>query len=774
MDATICSRVRALPRLFRGRHEVVVSIALVAAVFITFGRVCRNDFINYDDDIYVTSCAGVQSGFSAAGMTWAWTSMQGFWHPLTWLSLQLDYTLYGAHPAGYHFTNLLLHAASCVLLFGILRRSTGDLRASAFAAAFFALHPLRVESVAWIAERKGVLSTFFALLAVAAYVRYTGRPGWARYLSVVVALLLGLLAKPMLVTLPAALFLLDYWPLGRTRWLPAANAQGGGPHLPVRWLIVEKLPLLALAVAASWIAVAAERHVGAIGVQPPLVDRCGDATIAYVRYLAMTVYPAGLTAFYPRHPGSAPVAQVFGAATVLVCFCLVAMGMARRRPAFAVGWAWFVGTLVPVIGLVQIGSHSIADRYTYLPHIGLAVCLAWGLPSQILRAATPRLLAPAALLILGGLSASSRSQVDTWRDSETVWRHGLVVTGDNFMAHSNLGAFLMGKGRYDEALEHMKAALSILPNIPQAHTNLGLLFIERGQLDAAREQLTIAAELKPEDAPSRSRLGDVLWKQGRADEAVMTFAEAVRLAPDEAMLRNRLGVAFLALSRPVEAEAAFAEANRLLPRSPFILANLGAALYNRGRVAEALNYLEQAVAVDSEYSAGHEKLAMALLWLGRLEEATTQYTQALRLEPREARLHDGLGTVEQARGRLIEAVASYRTALQLAPGVVKYHRDLAGALWDQGHRDEAENEYSHASRLDPGWPYAVDGAARALATDPDPARRCPILAVQMARQACQGARDHVEFRETLADAYRAAGRPNEANAATQDVAAAGR
>jgi tetratricopeptide (TPR) repeat protein len=757
------------------RYELAVAVALIATIFASFGPVCRNDFINFDDGFYVTDCPAVQGGLSAGGVHWAWTSVRGFWHPLTWMSLQLDHDLYGLRPAGYHLTNLLLHTATSLLLWCVLRRTTGDRWHSALAAALFALHPLRVEPVAWVAERKGVLSTFLAVLTVAAYARYAARPGRLRYLAVLAAYAAGLAAKPMLVTLPAALLLLDYWPLGRTRWVVPARSDGAGTlsrnHAcsSLRWLVAEKIPLLALALAVSWLTMDAERQIGALGEQAPLDTRCGDALVAYTRYLGKTLCPAGLAVFYPRRGAAWSAEQMTGAGVLLTAVSAAALLLSRRRPAVVVGWAWFLGTLVPVVGLVQIGLHTVADRYAYLPHIGLVIMAVWGPAGLVARAAGPLLRMTGALALLAGLAVCSRLQVEHWRDSEAVWRHALAVTDDNYLAHNNLGTVLMVTGRQDEALEHFRAALAILPSYADARANLGVLCLARGRLAEASEHFAAVVRLRPQDVVGHSRLGDVLWSEGRTAEAARSFAEAVRLDPGQPEMRNRLGVALLALAKPEEARAQFAEAVRMAPSSACLHGNLGAALYNQGRVAEAARCLELAVRLDPGYTAGREKLATALLWLGRLEEASTQYVEALRNEPHDARLHDGLGTVREARGQLAEAAASYRRAVELAPGVVKYHRDLAGALGGLGRPDEAAAEFAEASRLDPAWPSAVDRAARTLVTDPEPGRRCPIVAVQMARQACSCADCRPEFRATLAAAYAAAGRPAEATAVNRTV-----
>jgi tetratricopeptide (TPR) repeat protein len=511
------------------RTTALVCLALVLLTTAAFGRSLNNGFVNYDDPEYVTSNPGVKGGLSAAGLRWAFTASDVLnWHPLTWISLQLDYQLYRLRPWGYHLTSVLLHAGSSVLLFLALRRMTGAVWRSAAVAALFALHPLHVESVAWVAERKDVLSTFFGMLALWAYADYARRPGVGRYLLVFAALALGLLAKPMLVTWPCLLLLLDYWPLGRLR--------RGGP-VPLRLVLAEKLPLFALAAVSCAVALFAQGRGGAIESlqEVPLGVRCANALVSYVAYLGMALWPAHLAPFYPHPGGALPWWQPAAAAVLLAGITALAAATAWRRPYLLVGWLWYVGTLVPVIGLVQVGDQTRADRYTYVPLVGLFLAAAWGLAD--LAAHRPALRWPviaAAVLGLAACFVCTVRQVGYWHDSQALWAHALRVTADNYVAENNLGLALLQDGRPEEAEGHFRAAVRFKATYARGYANLGLALDEQGKLAEAAACYSRALEIRPDLAATHNNLGIVLGKLGRGDEAIAQLTEAVRLDPESA------------------------------------------------------------------------------------------------------------------------------------------------------------------------------------------------------------------------------------------------
>jgi Flp pilus assembly protein TadD len=569
-------------------ETVLISAALVLLTGIAYGPVLANDFVNYDDDIYVTRNAHVQGGLSRPGIRWAFTSTDALnWHPLTWISLQLDAQLYGAHAWGFHLTSLLLHTANTILLFLVLRRMTGVPAPSALVAALFALHPLHVESVAWIAERKDVLSTLFWMLTLAFYTQFVKRPGRGRYLLVMLALALGLMAKPMLVTLPCVLLLLDYWPLGRFE----------------RWQFVEKLPLFGLVAAASAITVYAQQRAGAIEPlsEVSLPARIANALVSYVQYLFKMCWPTDLAPLYPHPRDGLSWAQAAGGGALLVGVSVLTIMQSRRRPYLLVGWFWYLGTLVPVIGLVQVGEQSRADRYTYVPLIGVFIMLAWG-ASELYQRARFRyawLALPAAALV--ACVTLTWRQARLWHDSRSLWEHTLRVTVDNYVAENNLGFALFEGGKYTQAEEHFRSALRIKPDYVRACANLGLALDKRGRAAEAVDWYRKTLELHPNLAATRNNLGVALAKQGKMDDALDQLQEAVRIDPT------------------------FTEA----------VYNLAFALARQKRFDQAIAYCRDCIRVEPQNARFRFALADLLRQQGQVEEAMRQYQEGERLN----RLH---------------------------------------------------------------------------------------------------------------------------------------
>jgi tetratricopeptide (TPR) repeat protein len=503
---------------------------LAGLTLAALGRVSGNGFIeDFDDDEYVTRNPAVKAGLTPAGARWALTAFHSHnWHPLTWLSLQADTSLWGRGPWGYHLTNLLLHTANVVLLFTLLYRTTGAAARSATVAGLFAVHPLHVESVAWVSERKDVLCGLFFLLTLLAYVRYALRPGWGRYLAVVGLFALGLLAKPMLVTLPCVLLLLDYWPLGRL-WPPDTPAAGEKPA-PARAspgrLVLEKLPLLVLAVGCSAATLAAQERIVQDWEDFPARARLLNALVAYATYLVQAVWPVRLAFFYP-HPGSAvPAGEVAGAVLLLVALSALAAWGTRRHRYLTVGWLWYLGMLVPVIGLVQVGLQGHADRYTYLPLVGVFLMLAWGGADLLARWRVPRAVAAAGgAAVVGVCAVLAWHQADSWRDSPTLWQHALDVTADNYLAHHKLGLLLLKAGEPAEARRHFEAALRIKPELAATHAALARAYEEEGRPDEAIASLQEALRLDPRLGAARRALARLYVGQGKLEEAAKVIRE---------------------------------------------------------------------------------------------------------------------------------------------------------------------------------------------------------------------------------------------------------
>jgi hypothetical protein len=516
---------------------VLVAAGLVAATLAVYGEIGNNEFFNVDDDTYIRLNPHVRSGLSDSNMAWALTAFHaGNWHPMTWLSLQLDAQLFGRNPAGYHWINVLFHIANAVLLFGWLQWLTGALWRSAWVAALFALHPLHVESVAWVAERKDVLSTFFWMLTIIAYTWYARHPAWGRYGLVMLGFALGLMAKTMLVTLPFVLLLLDYWPLSRWRFGPAPSeiaARSFAAQSHAR-LLAEKLPLLALAAGASIVTISAQTQASLVQSfdEVPFGDRVANAVVSYIRYIGMMFWPMDLAAYYPHPRDTLPLWQALAAGCILVLVSIIVLKAGRRRPYLPVGWFWYLGTLVPVIGLVQVGTQALADRYTYVPLIGLFVVVVWRVTDWWLGRDLPEvILAAFAGFTLALLMLVSWLQVRYWADSITMWMHTLHVTKNNYVAHSQVGLAYLNHGFSGEALPHFQEAARLRPDLPDMHCGVGAALFQQGKLKEARAQFEAALALAPRNSKTQTYLGTTDWRLGKIEQAIEHLTAAIEIDP---------------------------------------------------------------------------------------------------------------------------------------------------------------------------------------------------------------------------------------------------
>jgi tetratricopeptide (TPR) repeat protein len=580
---------------------------LAAVVLMFYSPVTHNGFVNYDDDGYITANPHVRSGLTWATVKWAFTTYdQGNWHPLTWLSHALDCELFGLNPAGPHDMNVLLHAANAVLLFLLLQSATGFRWPSLMVAALFALHPMNVESVAWADERKNVLSMLFFLLALHAYVWYTRRPGLRRYAAVAFFFALALLSKPQVIALPFLLLLWDYWPLGRigAPVVPGPTAPGENvPRLSSGWLVLEKAPLLLLSAVSAVVTVNAQR--AGLAVQTfsrySLLLRLETAVVSYVRYLGKALWPSQLVALYP-HPTKVYPAWQAGAAVVLLLLITALVLRARNRRYLAVGWFWFLGSLVPMIGLVQVGFQAMADRYAYIPFIGLFLMITWLAADWAqARQVSARWLAVAAVCCLLALGTLTYRQVGYWHDSSSFWLRTLALTRENYVAQNNLGEFLFNQGRTEEAAAHFRSALDIRPDGLTANLNLGAYEDGRGNLPAAIERYQMVARHAADlgmRATAYSSLGFAYRGMGQATKAKQCFETALRLEPDWARAMTGLGL--------------IAQEN--------------------GDMTEAIRQYSRAVAVQPT-DVGYLLLAQALRQEGRLDEATAISERVARFSP---------------------------------------------------------------------------------------------------------------------------------------------
>jgi tetratricopeptide (TPR) repeat protein len=660
------------------RRDWLIAGALAVLTYVVFAPALDCDFVNLDDPDYVTRNVHVKAGLNAAETRWALTSFEyGNWFPLTWLSLELDATLWQKpesaepDPRGFHLTNVLVHSASAALLFLTLRALTGALWPSIAAAALFAVHPLRVESVAWVAERKDVLSTFFGILALRAYASYVRQPSSRHYLAVAVALLLSLLCKPMMVTLPCLLLVLDWWPLQRAQTLRDCGR-----------LLVEKWLLFALVATASVTAFLAQTRGGA--VMPletfPLTARLENAAISYVEYLKNTVWPVDLAVFYPHRYYSwgagLSLPVVAGAILFLIVVTAAAIRLRQRAPYLLAGWLWYVGTLVPVIGVVQAGDQSHADRYSYFSQVGILVAVCWGVAD--LARAWPRLAVAATALAVLILSVVTRQQLTVWQDSETLWRHDLSAAGDNPLGLTDLGVALDDLGKNDEADRYFRKSLELSPRAFLPHINRGNLMLHQNKLAEAEAEFRTACELQPYIPLPRTQLSEVLLREGRVEEAASVNQKALDMAPELSGARCNMGLIESVRHNYREAAYQFREAIRLQPKFTEAHCGLGNLLFNEGKVKEGLDELREALRCNPRYGEGHFCLGKALLKL-RDPDAIWHFEKAAECSPNLPMIWSALGNIRARQGRWGEAVSCFERAVELDPNSAENRNSLADA-----------------------------------------------------------------------------------------------
>jgi tetratricopeptide (TPR) repeat protein len=775
-----------MPRNRNLERPWLVCALLALAVLAVYLPVRGLGFLTFDDDYYVTGNPHVAAGLTTAGLRWAFTHIHSAnWHPLTWLSHMLDCQLYGLRPAGHHLTNLLFHAANTVLLFLWLRSLTAAFWRSALVAALFALHPLHVESVAWVAERKDVLCSFFGLLSLWAYSRYAqgrmhnaegssqrpdargrkaksasdrttdhgtrtaGRstfhlPASTFYLLSLCFFALGLMSKPMLVTWPCVMLLLDYWPLGRMQKAEGRRQKAEGDSSSFilhnsSFILLEKLPFFALSAASCVITVVAQRAGGALAtlVTLPLGARMLNALDSYLRYLWQLVWPADLAVVYTFT--ARPAAELAVAGLLVTGVTLIALWQQKRRPYLLVGWAWYVGTLVPVIGLVQVGNQTMADRYTYLPAIGLFIMLAWG--AAEVAAAWPRgrkVLAAAASAALIACGLVAHSQLRYWQNSESLFRHALGINRNNFVAWSGLGYYLGEQGQPREAEACYRAAVEISPSFAEAWNGLGY----------------------------------ALANLGNYDEAIASYEKAVSLNPHHIKARNNLAIALAACGRVEEAKAQCRAALQVDPQAAEPHSNLGALLAREGQWEQAIAEYRLALDRDPDLTEAQCGLAGALAKEGKSDDAVRALSDFLKAQPSCAPARLQLGVILARQGRTDQAIAEFLELLRADPGDSAAHYHLALALSAQGKSNEALTHYRAALQARPDFPEALNNLAWLRATHPDSQLRDGREAVELAERACR----LTEYKQaamlgTLAAAYAEAGRFPEAVEAAEKAKA---
>jgi protein O-mannosyl-transferase len=703
-----------------------ICCGLLAITWLVFGRAVGFDFFNYDDSFYVYQNPSISNGLTRAGVVSALTQpLVGNWHPLTSFSLMLDAQFFGLNASGYHFVNLLLHTATVLLLFFVLRAMTGAVWRSALVAAIFAIHPLRAESVVWVSERKDVLSGVFFMLALGAYYRYARKaPVVGSYLMVVVALALGLLSKAMLVTFPFLLLVLDYWPLRRFSFSPVTEARGTEERpapAPVSWLLLEKIPFLGLAVAISIATIVAQKQALSTAENWPLSWRVDNALVAIWIYLRQMVWPADLAVFYP-HPKGTLSLWIVGVSLVALLAVTLSVFVARKKyPYLITGWLWYLGMLVPVIGLIQVGAQAHADRYTYLPQIGIYLSVIWAITDLSARWKWRKvILGTASALAISLLMTLSWRQVGYWSSSVRLWRHTLAVTTNNDVAERGLGTELLRLGRVDEAIAHDRAALRIHPRDANGLTNLANALLQKKEYPEAIRLYREVIGVRPNDSEMRRNLGKALYQSGAIDQAVAEFREALRI-------------------RPHDSDAAY---------------SLGNIFLEKGDAEAAIPYFRKATEANRNNVAARYNLAIALQRNGDLEQAIAQFRQTLQLDPRNVGAHNNLAITFLKAGQAKDAIAEWEAALRLQPNNAEMHNNLAVALLEEGRVAAAVREWEETLRLQPDRVGTQITLSWILATAPESTVRDGARALALAQRAFKVAapRNPLVFR-VLAAAY---------------------
>ncbi len=636
---------------------VLACLLIVAAVLIVYSQVVTHDFISYDDGIYVTNNEYVKAGLSLSNIRQAFSlegcSNRTYYHPVTWLSHMLDVELYGLDPGMHHLTNVFLHALNTALLFSLLFSATGSLWASVLAASLFGLHPINVDSVAWLAERKNVLSTTFWMLSIMAYLRYAKRRSFMRYLPVPACFILGLLTKPSIVALPGVLLLMDFWPLKRIRFEGsfAGNmrnlARGIRAKESIGLIAAEKVPLLALSILSVYVSRLSLQHITVPTSVVPMTLRFENAVVSCVKYLGKMLLPVDLTFFYP-YPVLIPVWKVAGAAAIVLAITFFCVKEMSRRPFLLFGWLWYLGTIFPVLGIMQGGQWpQIAERWAYIPFIGGYIALSWGAVEIIghlkagagVKAAAAAAAAVASILFLSGMTWN---QIGYWKDDYSLYTHGIKVNPENFVAQNNLGSALLAMDRVDEAVVHYTRAIDISPDFPEPNYNLGVLYLRQKNPDKALGFLRRAIQLNPKDSDAYMSLGILSLERGSADEAVSSLLVS----------------------------------QQLNPHNPEICFNLGMAYYRKGDLATATGYFSRTVRIDPHYAEAHYNLGVIFVNQMKIQEAVDQFSRTVALNPRHKEAHYNLGKAFSDLGRMNQSISHYAEALKIDPGFTPAQQQL--------------------------------------------------------------------------------------------------
>jgi tetratricopeptide (TPR) repeat protein len=640
-----------MPDKFRltNQHFIILIIVMLTIFILSaYWPVQKYDFINYDDTVYVTSNYSIQKKITFESIKSIFGHVHtGHWHPVTMMSHMLDWQLFGDKAGGHHWTNVIIHIFNTILLFLLFNKLTGAMWRSAFIAALFAIHPLNVESVAWISERKNVLSTFFLILTMFFYVWYVKNPNWKRYLPVFLCFALGLMSKPMLVTLPFILLLLDYWPLNRLQIYSTEN-----DHLKIKEvirrnsnkifnLVLEKVPLFVLSAISVLLTLYAARYVGTVSSfeSLPLRERISNAVVSYVLYIKKLFWPTDLAVFYPI--SAIPVWQFFIASLFLIIVTVFVCRYFRKYPYLFIGWFWYLGTLVPVIGLIQVGSQAMADRYAYVPLIGIFIIMAWGITDIARTKYLKNIVAIVSGISLIILFIITSFQIQYWRDTTSLFERAVNVTKNNFTAKFGLGNELLKRNKIDEAIKHYYESLILDPENDTILAAFAWALHMKGENDKAIDMLRLALRFNPKSMDAHNRLGVILFQEGHIDEAIIEYKKAIDLNNDE-----------------------------LLPHR-----NLGNALVEKGKIDEAINEYREVLRINPQYAGAHDKIAMLLMSQNKNVEAIKHFKEAIKLSPTYADAHFHLAKILKREGFEAESSYHFQEAISINPEYKNYKKN---------------------------------------------------------------------------------------------------
>jgi protein O-mannosyl-transferase len=746
---------------------ILICLFLISVTLFVYWPVQDYDFVNFDDSIYVYENRYVQEGLTLRSILWAFSfsKKEGtYWHPLAWLSHMLDCQLYGLNPGKHHLTNLFFHIANSLLLFLIFKLMTGNIWRSAFIATLFAIHPINVDSVAWITERKNVLSTFFGMLTLLSYIYYAEKPLLFRYLFTLFVFVLGLMTKPMLATLPCVFLLLDYWPLERFSHGPLYNDRNKFTSktlaleyqkLSPFFLFLEKIPLLILSVLSIYLSSLSVENYGP-RIFTPIKLRIENALVSYVKYIGKMIWPLDLAVLYP-YPRIVPLWQAMGALLLLCLTSTLVIRLIKKAPYFAVGWAWYLGTLVPVLGLVQVGLWpAMADRFAYVPLIGMFIIIAWGVPETVTGRLRNKIwLSALSIAIFSAMVILTQQQIQYWKNSISLFTRALEVTSNNDTAHNNLGLALDEKGQTDAAIEHYRKALNINTHYWRAYYNLGNALRNNGQTDAAIEHYWKALCIKKNHAKAHNNLGVALREKGQTDAAIEHYQEALNIKPDYAEAHNNLGIALRGKGQTNAAIEHYKKALNIkkdLAETHYNLGNvlfeigqtdaaiehflkalnirqnhaethnsLAIALFNKGQTDAAIEHYKKALNIKKNYVEAYNNLAMALFNKDQTDAAIEHYKKALSIKPDYAEAHYNLGNALLGKGQTDAAIEHYRKALSIKPDYTRAHNNLAiafyrkgNALLEKGQTDAAIEHYKKGLSIKPDYAKALNNMAIAL------------------------------------------------------------